>query len=307
MKEDQMGPFGYGNDDNRPRSGGCGPRLLIVLAFIGIAFFTYWNHTEENPVTGEKQHVSMTPSQEVRLGIQSAPEMAAQMGGEVPSTDPKAQEVQKIGQYLVQHTEAAHSPWRFQFHLLKDTKTVNAFALPGGQIFMTTGLFNKLTTEAQLAGVLAHEMGHVIERHSAQQLAKNQLGQMLIIATGIGASDPNNPNRAQQVAMIASVVNQMAQLRYSRHDELEADQWGLRLMAKAGFTPKAMVEVMEILKQSDAHTGHTPEMLLTHPYPEKRIEKIKEYLQEHPAADNLTEGKKLQEVVGSYSNSSSFY
>lgn len=296
-----------GNRHDQPRSKGCGPRLLIVLLIAGFAFFNYLSQTEQNPITGEKQHVNMTPAQEVRLGIQSAPEMAAQMGGEVPSTDPKAQEVQRMGQYLVEHTEAKKGPWHFQFHLLKDANTINAFALPGGQIFITTGLLNKLTTEAQLAGVLAHEMGHVIERHSAQQLAKNQLGQMLIVATGVGASDPNNPNQARQVAMIAGLVNQMAQLRYSRHDELEADEWGLRLMAKSGFNPRSMIEVMEILKQADTRTGHTPEMLLTHPYPDNRIERINEYLQKNPPAEHLSNGRRLQEVIGSPSSSSYFY
>lgn len=291
-----MDPYGYDDNNRRSRPSGCSSRLLVALVIVGIAFFTYLNRTETNPVTGVKQHVAMSPQQEITLGIQSAPEMTAQMGGEVPSSDPRAQEVQKIGQSIVQHTEAANSPWKFRFHLLKDPKTVNAFALPGGQIFITVGLFDKLSTEGQLAGVLAHEMGHVIQRHSAQQLAKSQLGQMLVLATSAATNDPSNPNQGYSAAMIANVVNQMTQLRYSRGDEMEADQWGLRLMEKAGYDPRAMIQVMEVLEKSGAKTGHTPEMLLTHPYPEKRIEKIKEYLAQHPPSPHLTEGRQLREI-----------
>src|SRR5262249_43340445 len=156
-------------------------------------------------------------------------------------------------------------------------KTINAFALPGGQIFITLGLLNQLETEAQLAGVLAHETGHVIERHSAQQMAKGQLGQILVMATGVGAGDATHPNRAQQAAAIATVVNQVTQLHYGRKDELQADEWGLLLMAEAGYNPEAMLEVMQILEKS-VPGGHTPEMLQTHPYPEHRMTQIRAYL-----------------------------
>lgn len=287
-----MGQF---DDQGGRGSRGLSP-FIIALMMAAFGFFMYLSHTEENPVTGAKQHISITPEQEIRLGIQSAPEMAAKMGGEVPSSDPGAQEVQKIGNAIVQHSDAHKGPWRFQFHLLKDPKTVNAFALPGGQIFITTGLLNLLQTEAQLAGVLGHEAGHVIQRHSAQQMAKGELGQILVAATGMGLSDPDHPNRGRQALMIASMVNQTIQLKYSRKDELEADQWGLHLMSQAGYTPQAMLEVMDILEKS-APAGHQPEMLLTHPYPENRKKQIREYLEKNPPKSDLTEGAKLKDVL----------
>lgn len=276
-------------------SQGRGSPLIIALILAAVGFFMYLTQTEKNPVTGVKQHVSLTPSEEIRLGLKSAPEMAAKMGGEVPASDPKSAEVQKIGNSIVAHSEAHNGPWRFQFHLLADPKTINAFALPGGQIFITMGLFNLLQTEAQLAGVLAHEAGHVIQRHAAQQMAKGELGQILVTATGVGLSDPQHPNRAQEAAVIAGVVNQVVQLRYSRKDELEADQWGLRLMTEAGYKPTAMIEVMDILEKS-APGGHQPEMLQTHPYPENRKTAIREYIEKHPPNPNLTEGKNLKEL-----------
>lgn len=270
------------------------PRIIagIVIALIG--FGLYMSQTQVNPVTGKKQHVAISPDQEIRLGLESAPAMAREMGGEVSPNDPRTAEVQRIGTLIVNHTDASKSPWKFKFHLLADNQTINAFALPGGQVFITQGLLNKLQTEAQLAGVLSHEIGHVLERHSAQQMAKSQLGQMLVFATGTATSDPNTGSNTN-AAMVAAVINHMFQLRYSRHDESEADQWGLKLMVQSGFDPRAMIEVMKILKAS-AGGGHSPEIFQTHPNPDLRIEQIKAYLAEHPPSGNLSEGRNLNEI-----------
>ena len=268
-----------------------GSQLLIALIIAIVGLFMYWGQTEKNPITGQSQHISITPDQEIRLGLQAAPQMAAQMGGEVPNSDPRAQKVETIGQYLIAHSDARKGPWQFDFHLLADAQTINAFALPGGQIFITLGLYNKLNTEAELAGVLAHEIGHVIQRHSAQQMAKGQLGQILVVATGVGAGSSHNS--PQSAAAVASVINQMVQLRYGRKDELEADEWGLLIMTQAGYNPYAMLQVMKILEKA-VPRGQTPEMLLTHPYPEQRIKKIEEYLKKNPPKEGLMDGKKLK-------------
>ncbi|MBA3958009.1 MAG: M48 family metallopeptidase [Parachlamydiaceae bacterium] len=274
-----MGIFDRNNpNQNYPnRASGIGPRFIGAIILAIIAFIMYMSQSQENPVTGEKQHVSISPAQEIRLGLESAPAMSQKMGGELPSSDPRAQRVEKLGQLIVSQTAAAKSPWKFRFHLLADTKTVNAFALPGGQIFITLGLYDKLKTDDQLAGVLSHEMGHVIERHSAQQMAKGQLGQLLVSAVAVGASDPQQYGSGQTAAMVASVVNQMVQLRYSRTDESQADIWGLKLMKQSGYDPNALIQVMEILKASGGR-GHTPEIFQSHPNPDLRIEQIKEYL-----------------------------
>lgn len=279
-----------------PSSGGGGfkARLLgaLMIALVGLAMFYF--RAEENPVTGERQHVSISPAEEVRLGLQSAPEMTRQMGGEVPLNDPRAAEVSRIGQYILSKNITKEIPWKFKFHLLADTKTINAFALPGGQIFITLGLLNKLQTEAQLAGVLSHEMGHVIERHSAQQMAKSDLGKYL--ATAVGAIASDDPNTARSATQVAFVVNQMIQLRYSRHDESQADTWGLKLMSQAGYTPLAMIEVLKILKEASGGGEGGIDFFKSHPNPDLRIEQVQAYLKEHPPASGLTEGKNLNEI-----------
>jgi predicted Zn-dependent protease len=289
-----MPVFGGGQ---RPQSSITG-RLLLAVMIAVVGWIVYMNQVEENPVTGKKQHVAMSPKQEIRLGLESAPSMAREMGGEVPASDIRAQAVQKMGQYLVDHSVAKKSPWQFKFHLLADSKTVNAFALPGGQIFITLGLYNDLENEAELAGVLGHEMGHVIERHSAQQMATNQLGQVLVTAVATGASDQGGGGYGP--AVIASVVNQMFQLRYSRGDESQADTWGIQIMEEAGFNPEALIQVMKVLKNATAGRGggSTPEIFQTHPNPDLRIEQIQAYLKEHPAPSNLTMGGKLPKTEG---------
>ncbi len=285
---DQYPPQGRG-----PGGSGISGRLLIALAIVLFALFSFWSSSQVNPVTGEKQHISISPKQEILLGLESAPQMSKKMGGELPSSDPRVQEVNKIGDLLVSRSQAAKSPWKFKFHVLGDRKTVNAFALPGGQIFITLGLYNLLQNEAQLAGVLGHEIGHVIERHTAQQMAKNQLGQLLVLAVGTGASGDQGSNRA---AMVAAMVNQMVQLRYGRGDESQADIWGLQLLPQIGLNPEQMIEVMKVLKASGGK-ARGPEMFQTHPNPDLRIEQIQKYLKEHPQQQKgLSDGKDLKSV-----------
>src|SRR5688500_7644756 len=155
-----------------------GLKFIIALLIAGFSVISYWCKRQHNEVTGEVQHVNMTAEQEIALGLQAAPEMAQQYGGLHPNRE-AASRVEQIGQQIVGSTKAAQSPYKFQFHLLADESTINAFALPGGQVFITAGLLNKLRTEGQVAGVLAHEVGHVVGRHSAEQIAKSQLTQGL--------------------------------------------------------------------------------------------------------------------------------
>ena len=126
---------------------------------------------------------------------------------------------------------------------MADPQTVNAFALPGGQVFITAALFRDLKTEGQLAGVLGHEMGHVIERHGNQRMAQQQLFQGLAAAGGVAGGDANSARMAQAVA-------QMVQMKYGRGDELESDKWGVRLTYLAGYDPRAMIGVMEVLENA---------------------------------------------------------
>jgi predicted Zn-dependent protease len=268
-------------------------RLLIGLVFAVVAAFGYFGLREFNPITGETQHISLTPEQEIALGLQSAPEMAEQFGGLEPDATIQG-DVAAIGQRLVQQSIAGQTPYRFSFHVLRDRETVNAFALPGGPIFITRGLLERFENEAQLAGVLGHEIGHVIARHSAEHIAKSQFAQGLINAAG--ATGSAGADGGQRAAQVAAMVAQMVELKYGRSDELQADTLGVRLMSETGFDPRALLEVMRILADSGP-AGRTPEFLSSHPDPGNRQALIQRAIESRfpgGVPERLTLGRRLQ-------------
>lgn len=285
----QFGRQGYGQPAYSSSRRGCGgARLLIGVAMAAFALISYFGSSVYNPVTGEKQHVNITAEQEIALGMQSAPEMAQQYGGLHPDAQARAH-VETIGGRVVANSAAAQSQYPFQFHLLADQQTINAFALPGGQIFITDALYSRLQTEGQLAGVLGHEVGHVVGRHSAEQIAKQQLTQGLTGAVVLSTYDPNNPS-SQRTAQVAMVIGQLVNMKFGREDELESDHLGVRFMSEAGYDPRAMIGVMQILDEASSG-GRPPEFFSTHPNPENRIARIEEAIQKQ-FPDGVPEGLK---------------
>jgi predicted Zn-dependent protease len=246
-------------------------RLLIAAVMAVIAVIGYYASREVNPFTGNTQSVALSQEQEVVLGLQSAPEMAREFGG--PDPDPSVQsDLDQIGRRLVRQGKIANTPYRFQFTVLRDEQTVNAFALPGGPIFITRALLERLENEAQLAGVLGHEVGHVVGRHSAEQIAKTQLGQGLVGAIGVATSGEHGSSQGQQMA---AFVAQMTLMKYGREHELGADELGVQIMSEAGYDPRALIDVMAILaKASDG--SPQPEFFSTHPDPGNRQERIRQ-------------------------------
>lgn len=258
------------------RSSGCSGRLLMAAAIAAFSLFSYFSSRQDNPVTGETQYIDITPQQEIALGLEAAPQMAAEFGGE--DENPRDQAiVDQIGNRIVQSSPAGSSPYQFDFHLLDDDQTINAFALPGGQVFITRALYDRLQTEGQLAGVLGHEIGHVVARHSAEHIAKAKLTEGLTGAAVIAAYDPNNPSSASR-AQIAVLIGQLINLKFGRDDELEADYLGVCFMNNTGYDPNEMINVMKILAASQ--TGNRPpEFFSTHPNPENRITRIQDAIQ----------------------------
>ncbi|OWY21889.1 peptidase M48 Ste24p [Sphingobacteriales bacterium UPWRP_1] len=256
------------------KRGGLVAAILMAL----FALFQYYSNTQYNAVLGEKQHVALSVDQEIALGLQSAPQMAEQHGGLYP--DERAQNyVKQIGKKIVAASEAKESNYQFDFHLLADPQVINAFALPGGQVFITLALFNRLENEDQLAGVLGHEIGHVIARHSAQRIAQQQLAEGLSGAAVLATYDPNNP-ASTQTAQVAAVIGNLVTMKYGREDELQSDELGVRFMSEAGYDPNALIGVMEILKAA-AGGNRQPEFFSTHPNPENRIENIKAAIEKY--------------------------
>jgi predicted Zn-dependent protease len=236
------------------------------MAAFGV--ISYFSTTSENPVTGEKQHIRLSPQEEVALGRQLAPQMAAQFGG--ATKGPGADRVRQVGERIVARSSAANTPYKYSFYLLADAKTVNAFALPGGQIFITQALLGLLKSEDELAAVLGHEIGHVLARHSAEHLAKQQLTQQLVGAVAIGSG-------TYETAQLAQLAGSLVNMKHGRDDELESDALGIRLIEEAGYDPRAMIAVMQALEKASGGSRQ-PEFASTHPSPGNRIERIKEHL-----------------------------
>ena len=241
-------------------------RYLIALIIALFSLISYFFSTSENPITGEKQRVALKPEQEIALGYRSAAQMAAQMGG-LSRNERAVAVVRRVGEKLARESVAARSPYKFSFNVLADPRTVNAFALPGGPIFITEGLLRLLKTEGELAAVLGHEIGHVIARHAAERLAKEQLTQGLIGAVAVGSGD-------YTATQLSQMVGSMISMKYGRDDELESDALGIRIAAEAGYDPRAMIRVMEVLAKASGGGSRQPEFFSTHPAPENRSARI---------------------------------
>lgn len=261
----------------RRRSGSPIGRLLIAGAVVVFSLISYFSTQSTNPVTNQVQHVDMTPDQEIAMGLQAAPEMESQFGGLDPNPTDQ-QRVQQVGAKIVSQSPAGSTPYQYQYHLLADSQTVNAFALPGGQIFITRALYDRLTNEGELAGVLGHETGHVVARHSAEQMAKARLTQGLTGAAVLAACDPNNPASCAGSAQMAAVVGQLIDMKYSRTDESQADFLGVCFMSDAGYDPNDMTKVMEVLQSLDNGQSQ-PEFMSSHPSPANRIQQIQQDIQ----------------------------
>lgn len=253
----------------RSRQSGGVSRLIIGVVLAVIAFITFLSSSQFNEVTGENQHLSLTADQEIALGLQSKPEMIQEFGGLLQDQQVQ-QAVDAIGQQLVQGSLARNSPWPFDFNVLEDPQTINAFALPGGPIFITDALLSQLQTEDEVAGVLSHEMVHVLARHSAQQIAKSDLTNGLIGAVGVASGSAST---AQTAAMIGQLVN----MRYGRADETQSDTLGVCIMISAGYDPQGMVQVMQVLENASSGSQQ-PEFASTHPSPENRIQNIQQVI-----------------------------
>lgn len=286
--------FGVGDRRRQPTIGGrqAGPmgrglklRLLLALGLVAFALISYYgNPGDVNQITGQKERVAMVDErQEMALGRQAAPQMVQQHGGESADRDARGM-VDRIGRELLAGLEVwmtekeaelgveLQNPYEFEFTLLRDPKTVNAFALPGGQVFITEALFGRLETVGQLAGVIGHEIGHVVERHGNERMAKQKMFGSIAMAGGVAGGDA-------QSAQMAQAVTNMIQMSYGREDELESDKWGVILTEKAGYDPRAMIGVMKVLDEASP-SGGPPEMMSTHPKPANRVAYIQRVIQE---------------------------
>src|SRR5205809_4720305 len=220
-----------------------------------------------NPATGSRQLMLISESQEIAMGRDYDNQVAASIG--LYPDSGLQRYLQQFGARLAATSERPNLPWSFR---VVDDPVVNAFALPGGYIYVTRGILAHLNSEAELAGVVGHEIGHVTARHSVSQMSKQQLAQ-IGLAVGTIASP-----EFERFAGLASAGLGILFLKYSRDAERQADDLGLRYMRRVSYDPREMPHVFELLTRvSQAQGGgRVPEWLATHPDPENRRGRIEQ-------------------------------
>jgi len=262
--------------------------LAAALTSLGLSLAT---GCTTNPATGERSLTFLSWDREVAMGTEAAAGMTAEFGGETPDAETKAY-VDEVGTRLLGGIEEGipELPWEFT---LLDSAVINAFALPGGQVYLSRGLADKLTSEAEMAGVIGHEIGHVTARHGNQRITK-QLGfnvGMAVAALVVGAADEDSDIRKYgQIGVPALAFGgNVVLLKYGRDEELEADMLGMRYMARAGYNPVGQKLVMETLKRASGGSSQ-PEWLSTHPESDTRIDRINTLLRtEYAYTQNSSE------------------
>ena len=234
-----------------------------------------------NPVTGRRELSLISESQEISMGQEAAKEVAASIP---PVADDALQRyVSGLGMQLARASERPNLPWSFT---VIDDPQVNAFALPGGPIFITRGILSHMNSEAQLVSVLGHEIGHITAKHSVQQMSQAQLAQIGLIAAVIV-----KPGLAQ-FGDLASQGLGLLFLKFGRDDETQADDLGFKYMTTGGYSPTEMAEMFRTLQRlgGGSSEGRVPEWLSTHPDPGNRVEKTLQ----RTAATSLPAGLKVE-------------
>ncbi len=236
-------------------------RAVAVTVLVGCA---------TNPVTGRRELSLISESQEITMGQQAAQEVRQSMGL-VPDSALQGY-IRSIAQKMAKASERPQLPWSFD---VVDDPAVNAFALPGGSIFLTRGILGYMQNEAELATVLGHEIGHVTAKHSVRQLSKAQLAQL-----GLGIGSIVSDEFAALSGIVGGGIG-LLMLKHGRDDEIQADDLGFRYSLNDGYDVRAMRSMFEMLQRVSggaAATGKLPQWLSTHPDPENRIARTEQRL-----------------------------
>jgi predicted Zn-dependent protease len=208
---------------NRARSAMAAAAIMLLAL----------NACGSNPATGQQSLLGMSEDQEVQVSKQEHPKILAEFGGEYD--DPEVQRyISSLGELLAKTSERPDLPWRFT---VLDTPQVNAFALPGGYIYITRGLLALASSEAEVASVLAHEIGHVAARHSSQRQGRATM-------VGLGAALAGILTGSGEIAQIGNAIGAGYVQKFSRDQELQADTLGVRYMARANYDPGAAVSFL---------------------------------------------------------------
>ena len=242
--------------------------------------------TPAPPQLPDPGHPSMSREKQEQLGLKTAAQVYKQMPV-LPDSNPVTQYVQRLGKKLVTVIPQQYT-WPYQFHVVQQSD-INAFALPGGPIFINVGTINAAANEAQLAGVIAHEMSHVYMQHSAKQAPKQEWANVLGALGGLLGGTAGD--LAQMGIQFGAGT---LLLKYSRGDEAQADAVGAIIMYKAGYNPRAMAEFFQDLEKKVGNGG--PQFLSDHPNPGNRVEAVDKEIANWPPKKYLSSGPGFEEA-----------
>ncbi|MBA3642312.1 MAG: M48 family metalloprotease, partial [Acidobacteria bacterium] len=248
----------------------------FVLAAISAALAATVVACATNPATGKKEFSLMSEAQEVQLGQEMDPQIKQEMG--VYDDAELQRYVSSIGMRLAKASERPNLPWHFT---VLDEPAVNAFALPGGYIYVTRGILAFLNDEEQLAGVLGHEIGHVTARHSAQQYTQATSAGVGLTLLSIFVPE------ARPLQGLAENALGLLFLKHGRDDEKQADRLGADYTAKTGWDPRGVAGMLRTLARLDEASGSrrgVPNFLSTHPAPADRVQEVLAYVHKNPSA-----------------------
>ena len=270
------------------------PAMPLRRLAPAIAFAAALTACATNPVTGQRELALMSEEQEIQLGRETDAEIRKTMG---VYDDPELQRyVQEIGLKLARTSERPDLPWSFA---VVDSPAINAFAVPGGFVYLTRGILPFLDSEAEVAGVLGHEIGHVTARHTVAQYSRQAAAGL-----GLGVLGIFIP-QVEKAAPLAEVGLGVLFLKYGRDDERQADQLGVRYTAANGWDPAGVTGMLGTLARLDEATGSNrgvPNWLSTHPAPADRVEEAQTFIAtaraEYPSADSVNKAAFLQQVDG---------
>lgn len=253
--------------DHKGSKVGSGRPLLV-----GLLVFAVGGSCAINPLTGKRELALVSEQQEIQIGQQAAQEVALTIG--VYDEKPELSSyVDRIGKAMSSKSERPELPWSFK---VVDDPVVNAFALPGGPIHVTRGLLAYMDSEAQLASVVGHEIGHITGRHSVKQMSKATVAQLGLVV-GMAVSDT-----IAGLGELGMGGLSLLFLKYGRDAEREADDVGFRYAMQAGYDVRAMPGVFATLKRVSESSGgdRLPDWLASHPSPDERIERINKMIAE---------------------------
>jgi predicted Zn-dependent protease len=257
--------------------------LKVIAGVAGLGLMgSVLGGCSDNPTTGRSQFTLLSRAQEIAIGEESQAQLSAEYGGRVSDEQVQAY-LREVCMSMVAHTEGdwATLPWEFT---LLDSDVVNAFALPGGKTFMSRGLVEKLSSEAELAFIMGHEIGHVTARHGNQKISKSIGASVLLAGAGIAAQGSDSEVVRAGVPAVIGAGTGLYLLQYGRSQELESDALGMRYMVKAGYNPIGAREAMQVLAELAAGAERNAEMFSTHPHPERRIADINARIAKHYSA-----------------------